>query len=83
MRPHPFLRAYMAGIMVPTLFLLVVMSVFAAVASDARRRLPCAGAGRLHHSVAIRDSNGPHRDDIYDLAWKYFVGFFNEELAIT
>ena len=29
MRPHPFLRAYMAGIVVPTLFLLVVMTVFA------------------------------------------------------
>ena len=27
MRPHPYLRAYMAGIVVPTLFLLVIMSV--------------------------------------------------------
>jgi hypothetical protein len=27
MRPRPYLRAYMAGIVVPTLFLLVVMSV--------------------------------------------------------
>ena len=27
MRPRPFLRAYMAGIVVPTLFLLVIMSV--------------------------------------------------------
>jgi hypothetical protein len=27
MRPRPYLRAYMAGIVVPTLFLLVIMSV--------------------------------------------------------
>ena len=27
MRPHPYLRAYMAGIVVPTLFLLVMMTV--------------------------------------------------------
>ena len=29
MRPHPYLRAYMAGIVVPTLILLVSMTVFA------------------------------------------------------
>lgn len=29
MRPHPYLRAYMAGIVVPTLFLLVIMTVYA------------------------------------------------------
>ena len=29
MRPHPFLRAYMAGIVVPTLFLLIIVSAFA------------------------------------------------------
>ena len=27
-RPHPFLRAYMAGIVVPTMFLLVIMAIF-------------------------------------------------------
>ena len=27
MRPHPYLRAYMAGIVVPTVFLLVIMMV--------------------------------------------------------
>ncbi len=27
MRPHPFVRAYMAGIMVPTVFLLVIVGV--------------------------------------------------------
>ncbi|MCG6927131.1 MAG: hypothetical protein LJF30_17730 [Acidobacteria bacterium] len=27
MRPHPYLRAYMAGIVVPTLFLLVIVVV--------------------------------------------------------
>lgn len=29
MRPHPYLRAYMAGIVVPTAFLIVIMIVFA------------------------------------------------------
>ena len=29
MRPHPYLRAYMAGVVVPTLFLLVIMVVLA------------------------------------------------------
>lgn len=29
MRPHPYLRAYMAGIVVPTLFLLLIVSVYA------------------------------------------------------
>jgi hypothetical protein len=29
MRPHPYLRAYMAGIVVPTLFLLVIVAVHA------------------------------------------------------
>ena len=29
MRPHPYLRAYMAGIVVPTLFLLVIVAVLA------------------------------------------------------
>ena len=28
MKPHPYLRAYMAGITLPTLFLLVAMTVF-------------------------------------------------------
>lgn len=27
MRPHPYLRAYMAGIVVPTMFLVVIMTV--------------------------------------------------------
>jgi hypothetical protein len=29
MKPHPYLRAYMAGIVVPTIFLLVIMSIYA------------------------------------------------------
>src|SRR5580765_756308 len=29
MKPHPYLRAYMAGIVVPTMFLLVLISVYA------------------------------------------------------
>ena len=29
MRPHPYLRAYMAGVVVPTTFLLIIMSIYA------------------------------------------------------
>ena len=29
MRPHPFIRAYMAGVTVPTLFLLALLAVYA------------------------------------------------------
>jgi hypothetical protein len=29
MKPHPYLRAYMAGIVVPTVFLLLIMSIYA------------------------------------------------------
>jgi len=29
MRPHPYLRAYMAGVVVPTTFLLIIMAVYA------------------------------------------------------
>ena len=29
MRPHPYLRAYMAGIVVPTIFLLIIMCIYA------------------------------------------------------
>jgi hypothetical protein len=29
MKPHPYLRAYMAGIVVPTIFLLLIMSIYA------------------------------------------------------
>jgi hypothetical protein len=28
MNTHPYLRAYMAGVMIPTIFLLVVFAVF-------------------------------------------------------
>jgi hypothetical protein len=144
MRPHPFLRAYMAGIMVPTLFLLVVMSVFAyhryyfevpnqfVVPLPGRpleRALifPMAvvpnvwGLWNVLHLVLrsrLRLSIGLHGAllplllmpagvflarvldvftiqwqfaipmvpigmTIYYLAWKYLVGFFNEELAIA
>jgi hypothetical protein len=31
MRTHPFLRAYMAGIVAPTLFLIVIMTIYASL----------------------------------------------------
>ena len=141
MRPHPYLRAYMAGIVVPTLVLLV----FAAVYSVLRFYLGLPEALRtgapleriimfpmavvpnlwgvwnlLHHALGsrIRLPLGAHGAllpilllpagvtlarglDVFDipwglafsilpiamavyyLAWKYVVGFLNEELGIA
>ena len=144
MRSHPYLRAYMAGIVVPTLFLLVVMGVFTyerfyfevpdqfvlglpgpplvrafvfpmAVVPNAwglwnmlrlalrsRSRLPLGVHGAL--LVLILMPGGillartldaftiqlrfalpmiPIGMGVYYLAWKYFVGFLNEELGIA
>ena len=41
MRTHPYLRAYMAGIVVPTILLLLMVSVFATL----RFKVISAGAG--------------------------------------
>lgn len=54
MRPHPYLRAYMAGIVVPTLFLLLVVAVSAyhryyfEVPSQFVIPLPSAPLARAH-----------------------------------
>jgi hypothetical protein len=144
MRPHPLLRAYMAGIVVPTLFLLVIMTVFAShkyyfeVPSQFVVPLPGFPLERalifpmavvpnvwglwnvLHLAMRsrVRLSIGIHGAllplllmpagvalartldvftiqwrfalpmipvgmTVYYLAWKYFVGFLNEEMAIA
>jgi hypothetical protein len=144
MRPHPFVRAYLAGIMVPTLFLLVIMAVFAshryyfevpnqfvvplpgrpleralifpmavvpnvwglwnmlhlALRSRARVSIGLHGAvlplllmpggvflARVLDVFTIQWRFAlpmvPIAMTIYYLAWKYFVGFLNEELAIA
>ncbi len=144
MRPHPYWRAYMAGIVVPTLFLLVVMSIFAyhryyfevssqfvlglpgrpleraivfpmavvpnawglwnmlrlAIGSRTRMSLGVHGAllalvlmpggvalGRLLDTFTIQWQLAlpmvPIGMATYYLAWKYFVGFLNEEIGIA
>ena len=144
MRPHPYVRAYMAGIVVPTLFLLVVMAVFAyhqyyfevssqfvvglpgrpleraivfpmavvpnawglwnmlrlALASRARLSLGVHGAllvlvlmpggvalARALDAFTIQWQFAlpmvPIGMVIYYLAWKYLVGFLNEEMGIA
>lgn len=144
MRPHPYVRAYMAGIVVPTLFLLVVMAIFAyhqyyfevssqfvvglpgrpleraivfpmavvpnawglwnmlrlALASRARLSLGVHGAllvlilmpggvalARALDAFTIQWQFAlpmvPIGMVIYYLAWKYFVGFLNEEMGIA
>jgi hypothetical protein len=143
-RPHPYWRAYMAGIVVPTLFLLVIMSIFAyhryyfevssqfvlglpgrpleraivfpmavvpnawglwnmlrlAVGSRTRLSLGVHGAllalvlmpggvalVRLLDAFTIQWQFAlpmvPIGMAIYYLAWKYFVGFLNEEMGIA
>ena len=143
MRPHPYLRAYMAGIVVPTLFLLVIMSAFATF-RFAVAPWPTVGDGLLVGSFAsaivfpmavvpnlwgvwnmlhlalrsrVRLSVGIHGAllplllmpagvivarafdvfsiqwrfalpaapigmAVYYLAWKYIVGFLNDEVGI-
>jgi len=144
MRPHPYLRAYMAGIVLPTLFLLVVMTVDAyhryyfevpnqfvlglpaypleraflfpmAIVPNAwglwnmlhlalrfRTRLPLGVHGALLVLVLVPGGVAmagaldaftiqlqfaipmvPIGMGIYYLAWKYGVGFLNEEMGIA
>jgi len=144
MRLHPYLRAYMAGIVVPTLFLLVVMTVYACfrfyfevpsqfvleipawplaraivfpmaivpnawglwnmlyLALRSRLRLPLGLHGALLtlflilggvtlsraldvFSIQLRYAVPiiPIGMGIYYLAWKFFVGFLNEEMGIA
>jgi len=143
MRPHPYLRAYMAGIFVPTLFLLVVAAIDAyqkyyfevsnqfviplasrplerallfpmAIVPNvwglwnmlylrlrSRVHLPLGMHGallvvflipggillaRLFDTFAIQWQFAlpmfPIGMIVYYLAWKYFVGFLNEEMGI-
>ena len=144
LRPHPYLRAYMAGIVVPTLFLLVVMAIYAyhryyfevssqfvlglpgrpleraivfpmavvpnawglwnmlrlALASRGRLSLGVHGAllvlvmmpggvvlGRVLDAFTIQWQYAlpmvPIGMATYYLAWKYLVGFLNEEMGIS
>jgi hypothetical protein len=144
MRPHPYLRAYMAGIVVPTLFLLVIMTVYAVFAFylevpsqfvlempapplqraivfpmavvpnlwgvwnilhqmlRSRARLPLGLHGALLplllvpagvalaraldvFSIQLRYALpiAPIGMAVYYLAWKYLVGFLNEEMGIA
>jgi len=143
-RPHPYLRAYMAGIVVPTLFLVLIMLVYAyhryyfevpnqfviplpgrpldrafvfpmAVVPNAwglwnmlhlalrsRVRLPIGIHGALLVLILIPGGIAmarlldvftiqlrfalpmiPIGMGVYYLAWKYFVGFLNEEMGIA
>ena len=144
MQPHPYLRAYMAGIVVPTLFLLVVMTVYATfhfylevpsqfvlampawplaraivfpmaivpnawglwnmlyLAVRSRTRMPLGLHGALLtlllivggvtlsraldvFSIQLRYALPiiPVGMGIYYLAWKFLVGFLNQEMGIA
>jgi hypothetical protein len=144
MKPHPYLRAYMAGIVVPTIFLLGIMVVFAyrrfyfevpdqfviplpgrpldralifpmAVVPNAwglwnmlhqslrdRMRIPLGLFGALMPLVLMPGGFAvaraldaftiqwrftlpmiPIAMVTYYLAWKYFVGYLNEEVGIA
>ena len=144
MRSHPYLRAYMAGIVLPTLFLLIIMMVYAyhryyfevpnqfviglpgrpldraivfpmAVVPNAwgawnmlhlalrsRLRLPLGVHGALLVLLLVPGGIAlarlldvftiqlrfavpmvPIGMAVYYLAWKYLVGFLNEEMGIA
>jgi hypothetical protein len=144
MQPHKYLRAYMAGIVVPTLFLLVIMALFASfrfyfeVSSQFVVGLPgppleralvfpmavvpnlwgvwnmlhLRVGSRLHLSLGVHGAilplllmpggvalarlldvftiqwqfalpMAPIGVAAYYLAWKYLVGFLNEEMGIA
>jgi len=144
MRPHPYLRAYMAGIVVPTVSLLGIMMVFAYeqyyfevpdqfvvplpgrpleraflfpmavvpnvwgmwnvlhVALRSRVRLPLGVHGALLPLILMPGGVAlarvldvftiqwrftlpmvPIGMAVYYLAWKYLVGFLNEEVGIA
>lgn len=144
MRPHPFLRAYMAGIVVPTATLVIILTVYAynrfyfEVSSQFVIPLPGApldraivfpmavvpnlwGAwnmlylalrSRLHWSIGVHGAllplllmplgvalasaldvfqlqwefvlpMVPVGMTVYYLAWKYLVGFLNQEVGIA
>ena len=144
MRPHPFLRAYMAGVTVPTIFLLALLAVYAyfrfyfevpnqfviplpgppleraivfpmavvpnmwgawnmlylALRSRARLSLGVHGAllplilipfgillARQFDVFTIQPQFAlpmfPVGMTVYYLAWKYLVGFLNEEVGIA
>jgi hypothetical protein len=144
MRPHPYLRAYMAGIAVPTMFLIVLLAIYAyfrfyfevpnqfviplpgppleraivfpmAVVPNLwgvwnmlhlslrpPLRLPLGAHGALLPLVLIPSGIALARTldvftiqpqfalpmfpvgmAVYYLAWKFLVGFLNEELGIA
>ncbi len=144
MRPHPYLRAYMAGIVVPTLLLLLSMTIFAVfrfylevpsqfvlempasplaraivfpmavvpnvwglwnmlyLALRSRVRLPLGLYGALLPLFLISGGMALARSldvfhlqlrfalpiipigmGVYYLAWKFLVGFLNEEMGIA
>ena len=143
MRPHPYLRAYMAGIVVPTLFLLVILAALVSfrvylevpsqlvfelpvrpleravvfpmavvpnlwgawnmlhLALRSRVRLPLGVHGALLPLLLIPAGvtltrtldvftiqwrfalpAAPIGMAVYYLAWKYIVGFLNDEVGI-
>jgi hypothetical protein len=144
MRPHPFLRAYMAGIAVPTCFLIIILTVYAynrfyfEVSSQFVIPLPgapldraivfpmavvpnlwgvwnmlyLAVRSRLRWSIGVHGAllplllmplgvalassldvfqlqwkfvlaMAPVGMTVYYLAWKYLVGFLNQEVGIA
>jgi hypothetical protein len=68
MKTHPYLRAYMAGIAVPTPFLIVGVTGFTIARTTLR--LPLARFA-------------PFGIVVYYLAWKYLVGYLNEIMGIA
>jgi hypothetical protein len=92
MNEHPYLRAYMAGIALPTAFLLVALTVFCVARFVAQVPIPIERA--IVFPMALIPNNAVHVPmvrialllpigiAIYYLAWKYVVSFFNRLVEI-
>ena len=82
MNKHPFLRAYLAGIAIPTVLLLVVMTAYTVIRYV--YDVPIA----IEKVIVFPMAAVPNAWGLWNvlhlaLVWKYFVGFLNAELGIA
>lgn len=98
MNPHPYLRAYMAGVAVPTVFLLAVFAGFCVVRFGYNPEFPIERVLVFPLALAVSRALGfefpvnggavvliaaPLVMILYYVLWKYVVGWLNEVLGIA
>ncbi|PYT64809.1 MAG: hypothetical protein DMG42_33745 [Acidobacteria bacterium] len=91
MNKHAYLRAYMAGIAVPTPLLLVAMTAYAVfrliyhfpVPVERFIVFPMAVVPNAWGAMRAFPILAPVALIVYYLAWKYLVGFLNRVLGLA